>query len=173
MARLLREILEAQLGPGSVVQGVDAVRAAEDVRRACEEMLRRCHVLLVVIGPGWLTAPDDSGCPGLRSGSDCVRSAIRAAVEVGLDVMPVHLDRAWPVRQQDLPADIVAMANRAPHLLRHDSIDIDLQSLLDDITHVLPEHRQPAKSRAIAEAVPPDILSDLVEALRSSGDQSR
>jgi len=83
----------------SIEPGVDF---AEVITRA----VGSCDVLLAVIGPGWLTAPDEAGQRRLDDPDDLVRLEVEAALARDVRVIPVLVEDATMPRRKDLPEDL-------------------------------------------------------------------
>ncbi len=62
--------------------------------RALTDAVSSCDVMLVLIGPSWLTAVDDDGASRLRNPRDWVVQEIEAALARDVTVIPVLVDRA-------------------------------------------------------------------------------
>ena len=59
--RLFDDLIQ-QFGEQTVFMDVAGIEAGRDFRKAIEESVAQCGVLLVVMGPEWLTAKDESWC---------------------------------------------------------------------------------------------------------------
>jgi hypothetical protein len=108
----LADALEAALGPGSVFRDVDDIAPGEDFVTAIEQALARSAALLVVIGRHWLQAADAAGRRRLDQPQDFVRLEIRLALERGIRVIPLLVDRAAMPTEGELPPDIAPLARR-------------------------------------------------------------
>src|SRR5215207_8398557 len=75
----LRDALAARFGERNIFQDVTAVRPGEDFTRAIDAALSQSDVVLVVIGPQWVTSAGPDGEPRLARQDDYVRAELIAA----------------------------------------------------------------------------------------------
>lgn len=122
--------LVAQFGRERVFRDVDAIPAGEDFVEAIRHRIRQADVLLVLIGPRWLTATDAEGRWRLADDGDFVRIEILGALKRGMRVIPVLLQDATMPRAQDLPGGLAPLAQRNAFEIRNTSFDRDLAELL-------------------------------------------
>jgi hypothetical protein len=71
-----------------------------------------CSALVAVIGERWLTITDEHGQRRLDDPDDFVRLEIEAALNRGVRVIPVLVDRATMPRSADLPPGLQPLARR-------------------------------------------------------------
>ena len=81
----LTDALEQRLGIGSVFRDVDDIRPGADFETAIEHNLEKVQAVLVIIGPGWLSAGRD-GERRLDRADDYVRREIECALASGKPV---------------------------------------------------------------------------------------
>src|SRR5262249_14994441 len=106
-----------------------------------------CSVLLVVIGPRWLSLTDKTGLRRIDNPQDWIRREIAEALSGGLRVIPVLTgDAALPV-EADLPQDIAGLSRRQYLTLRHRYATVDLAVLVARITEADPELAEVAAQR--------------------------
>jgi hypothetical protein len=89
---------------------VDSIEAGVDFRRVISDAVNACGVVVVLIGPQWATLADEEGRRRLDDPDDYVRFEIRTALRRGVRVIPVLVEGARPVRQQELPPDLRRLA---------------------------------------------------------------
>jgi hypothetical protein len=97
--------LRQEFGRDQVFMDIDipvGVNFVEHIDRT----IGAADVLIVLIGDDWLALRDDREGRRLDDPSDFVRSEIRAALQRGLVVIPVLVERASMPRHRDLPEDI-------------------------------------------------------------------
>ncbi len=100
-------------GDGRVFRDIEDIAAGDDFVLAIRETLAKYDVVLVVIGPSWLTLTDDSGHRRLDNPKDLVRLEIAEALERrGTRVIPVLVDGAKMPAAEDLPKPLVPLATR-------------------------------------------------------------
>jgi hypothetical protein len=68
--------------------------------------------MLVLIGPDWLTASDETGRPRLENPEDYVRIEVGSALRFGKRVIPVLLQETEMPRADTLPEPLKALARR-------------------------------------------------------------
>lgn len=85
----LYDRLAEYFGDDLVFMDVDDIEPGENFVRVLESTLNRCGVLLVMIGPRWLTAESISGIPRLNNPQDFVRIEIERAIARNIRVIPV------------------------------------------------------------------------------------
>jgi hypothetical protein len=94
-------------------------------------------VLVTLIGRQWATLTDDEGHRRLNNPDDYVRFEVQAALERGVRVIPVLVDGARPLRQQQLPSGLQKLARLNALELSHDRFEYDVHRLVDTIQRVL------------------------------------
>src|SRR5262249_3605363 len=107
-AALIDRELSASLGSDRVFLGSRSIPAGADFAEEILGRLRACSVLLVVIGPRWLTLADAAEQRLIDDPQDWVRREIAEALAAGLRVIPVLTDNATLPAKADLPPDIAA-----------------------------------------------------------------
>jgi len=138
-AIVLRDRLVRTFGPRSVfldVNSLDGVTWRPDIAQAVEA----ARAVLVVIGPGWLTATDAAGQRRLTLVSDVHRAEITTALHnPRTSVVPVLVGGARLPRPDDLPADLQPLLERQARELgaagdrREAELDA-IERLLFDVT---------------------------------------
>ncbi len=86
--------LREHFGPDSVFRDVDNIPIGVDFHQVLIDAISKANILLVVIGPDWLSRGD------LADPNDFVRIEVAAAIEQGVRVVPVLVKNA-PMPQQD------------------------------------------------------------------------
>lgn len=86
--------------------GVDFVNRITDA-------VADCDVLLVVIGPGWATLPNDRGGPRLSDAGDYVRLEVETALgNPDVTVIPLLVGGARMPRADELPESVQPLSRR-------------------------------------------------------------
>lgn len=111
--------LVAQFGQTRVFKDVDSIPAGADFRAALHDAVDRCEVVMVVIGPRWLTATT-GGVRRLDDPGDFVRIEIAHALDRKLPVVPVLVGGAAMPAERDLPPTLSALAFRQALVVRPD-----------------------------------------------------
>ena len=99
--------------------------AAQNVYRYFGDYIRTilpgCRVVLVLIGPNWLEARDETGRRRLDDPQDWVRIEIETALNAsGLDVVPVLVNGARMPRAEELPQSLHPLLRRHAAIIRRD-----------------------------------------------------
>src|SRR5438552_3464598 len=79
--------LVARYGHDRVFKDVDSIPYGSDFREAVDRAIGRCRVLLVVIGPQWVTLADRDGGRRLDKENDLVRVEVETALARGVAVV--------------------------------------------------------------------------------------
>jgi uncharacterized protein len=122
--------LAERFGARNVFRDVDTLAAGEDFQQAVRETLKRCDVLLVLIGPRWLSATDEAGRWRLADENDLVRVEIAGGLEQRLRVIPVLLQGAAMPKAKDLPGELSALTGRNAVEVRDASFNRDVDYLV-------------------------------------------
>lgn len=137
VCRVLAGALMARLGRRNVFLDVDSIAGGELFPRRLEEALRASVVVLVVIGPRWLTAADDHGLRRLDNPADFVRREIELALDSGATVLPLLVHGAAQPAAHDLPPSLQPLAALTPLALHDDPAGApDLASAIRTIRRV-------------------------------------
>ena len=101
----LYDALRRTFGPSRVFRDIDTLEAGADYAEAIEQWLAKSDVVLVVIGPRWLTATDPNGRRRLDDPDDLTRLEVAAALRRGIRVVPVLVGGAAMPSGEELPED--------------------------------------------------------------------
>ena len=94
MAGQLHELLAQTLGRNRVFMGIHDIPPGVDFLAFLSGQVAACDVMLVVIGPNWLTAEDEAGQRRLDQPDDFVAIEIAAALARDIHVIPVLVEGA-------------------------------------------------------------------------------
>jgi hypothetical protein len=144
-ARLLQFQLRERLPDARVFMDLDSIEPGLDFAEVIGEAVGSCVVLVALIGHQWATLTDAEGHRRLDNPDDYVRFEVQAALERGVRVIPVLVDGANPLRQQQLPAELQKLARLNALELSYGRYEYDADRLVNIIQQVL----------AAAPAVPP------------------
>ncbi|MGN9765433.1 toll/interleukin-1 receptor domain-containing protein [Micromonospora sp. SD12] len=145
-AGLVYERLQAEFGAENVFRDCRSMHGGADFPDELWSALRGSAVLLVIIGPDWLTLKDASGRRRIDNPDDFVRREIEEAFSRSIRVMPVLLDGVKPLVGSDLPTDLAALAVRQVVTLRRRHDGADLDHLVKEL-QLLVSRRQPGKPK--------------------------
>jgi TonB family protein len=115
----------------TVFMDVSAIEAGRDFRKAIEEGVTKCGVLLVVMGPEWLNAKNETGARRLDDPADFVRIETASALRRDIPVIPVLVRGALMPTAEQLPEDLKELAYRNCIELTHARWRSDIQLLLE------------------------------------------
>lgn len=125
----------AQVFPAkSVFFDVDGIEPGIDFTRALTERLSTCKVLLVIIGPSWLSSTDERGTRLIDLPNDYVAAEIQAALERNVRVIPVLVDGARMPSESDLPSRLRPLVWRQAVELSHARFTADSEVLVESVT---------------------------------------
>jgi chaperonin GroEL len=143
-ARLLKSELRERIPAAQVFMDLDSIEAGLDFADVIRDALESCAVLVALIGRQWVTIADDGGNRRLDNPDDFVRFEVQTALERGVRVIPVLVDGATPLRQQQLPAELQKLARLNAFELSYGRYEYDATRLLDLIGRALAAVSVPA-----------------------------
>lgn len=129
-AARIRDRLAGVFGSANVFMDVDNLLAGQRFDKELEKALVQCDVFLAVIGPRWMELMRS------RSGEDerdYVREEITAALNRGILVIPVLVERAQLPRRAELPEEIRKMVLHQKHDVAYEHFGRDMQALITAI----------------------------------------
>jgi hypothetical protein len=131
---LLYNELKGQFGEDHVFLDAESIPAGADFAKELLGRVRSARVVLVVIGPRWLTAADPAtGRRRIDDPDDWIRRELVEAFAVGVRVIPVLTDHADLPREAHLPADIAALSRCQYRHLRRREPTADLARIVADL----------------------------------------
>ena len=136
-ARLLQYQLAERFPDAQVFMDLDSIEAGLDFAGVIREAVESCVVLVALIGRQWATLTDEDGQRRLDDLDDFVRFEIQTALERGVQVIPVLIDGARPLRQQQLPAELHELARLNALELSSTRYQRDANRLLELIQRVV------------------------------------
>jgi hypothetical protein len=127
----LADHFETHLRGVSVFRDVETIAPGVDFVEAIERAVSASDVMLVVIGPRWLTLTNAKGIRRLDDPSDYHRQEISHALSLKKLVIPVLVDGARMPEVQDLPEELqkLNLARRNAHELSDKRWDYDVAEL--------------------------------------------
>jgi tetratricopeptide (TPR) repeat protein len=154
-AALIDRELTAQFGSDLVFLDSRSIPAGSDFVEELLGRVRACSVLLVVIGPRWLTLTNGAGQRRIDDPQDWLRREVVEAFTHGLRVIPVLTGDVGLPAEAELPDDIAGLSRRQYVPLRRRYTDVDLAFLVKRIIDADPELAKVAAERHSAtEQVP-------------------
>jgi len=125
----LYEQLVGRFGRSAVFKDVDSIGIGEDFVDVITTSVRSCRTMLAVIGPGWVSAADESSRRRLDQPDDFVRIEIETALGSNIPLIPVLVMGAAMPRSHELPATLVPLARRNAIEISSDHFASDLEKL--------------------------------------------
>lgn len=133
----LADALEARFGSDNVFRDIEDIHPGEDFVLTIERQLASIDVMLVLIGPAWLTVSRD-GVRRIDEPDDFVRMEIEAGLNSGRTVLPVLVGGATMPTEKDLPPAIGALARRQALTLSDAGWSSDLARLVAVLDPLFP-----------------------------------
>lgn len=140
----LADVLVSTFGADNVFRDIEDIHPGEDFVAAIEQQLPAVDVMLVVIGPAWLTV-SRNGVRRLDEHDDFVRREIEAGLKSGKAVLPVLVGGATMPAEKDLPPGIAALARRQSFILSDIGWTSEVARLVAVIKPHFPGSRRPAR----------------------------
>jgi hypothetical protein len=137
-ATLIEQDLSRRFGSDQVFRASKSIRPGDDFSREILAAVRRSHVLLAVIGPGWLDALDGSGGRALDQEGDWVRREICEAFDCDVRVIPVLVGSTGRLNSSALPSCLQPLANCQYIRFSHRNADADLDLLATKLANLVP-----------------------------------
>ena len=153
----LRDRLIERFGTNAVFMDVDTIRPGADFVVTIEEALDSSEIMLVVIGPAWLST-DQDGKRRIDDPGDYVAMEIAAALRRSIPILPVLGDGASMPARSDLPPALAGLAAYNAVRIDHESFDRDTSRVVDATAQELRE-RRPRRINPVAVAVGAAVLA--------------
>jgi TIR domain len=156
----LYDRLAARFARKQIFMDISHIACGVDFRKTVEETVGDCDVLIVVIGPQWLSSTDAQGVRRIDNPEDFVHVEIATALRRDVRVIPVLVDGALMPRSTDLPDDLKALVQRNALRVNASSCDGDCSRLISAVREGLkkrgPEFDQPFRNflKSVADLIP-------------------
>lgn len=149
VGRIYDRLVE-RFGRDAVFKGVDTLPLGVDFRQHLHSSLARFGVILVVIGPEWLSA---EGRERLGQERDLVRFEIESGFELGVAMIPLLLQGAPLPKEEDLPPSIAQLAHHNGLVIRPDpDFHHDITQLIDGVQRIIDQLREGNAERQRGDA---------------------
>jgi tetratricopeptide (TPR) repeat protein len=148
----LRDALTAHFQDGSVFFDVNSIEAGAVFTNSIVAEMTLADVVLVVIGPTWLTAGSSDAASRLDDSQDPVRNEILEALDRNLEIIPVLVGGATMPRPEKLPDAIRSVVLRNALRLSDEQWEDDVKRLASAIKRLVARDRG-AWSPELAKAV--------------------
>ena len=129
----LGDELTRRFGDVALFFDIEAIPAGDDFVEAIEGALAEAEVVIVLIGPNWLSASFSDGRRRLDDPNDLVVVEIATALARRIRVIPVLLAGAIMPSAEHLPVKITSFARRQALELADTRWDYDCERLADEI----------------------------------------
>lgn len=137
----LADALASVFGADNVFRDIEDIHPGQDFVLTIEQQLKSVDVMLVMIGPAWLTV-SRNGVRRLDEPDDFVRREIQAGLASGKVVLPVLVDGASMPAEKDLPPAIGVLARRQSFVLSDTAWGSDVARLVELIKSFFPVRRR-------------------------------
>jgi hypothetical protein len=143
----------------SVFQDREDIALADNYADRIREGLGECGVVLVLMGPSWLTVRNGAGTRRLDDEADWVRREVSLALELRKPVVPVLFDGTRVPDVASLPPDLAALATTQGYDVNGSYLERDL----DDLARRLERDLVAAHAATVAPrtASSPDFVRQL------------
>jgi tetratricopeptide (TPR) repeat protein len=141
----LHDWLAQTFGQQNIFMDVDSIPVGVDFVADLNSQVAACDVVLVVIGPNWLDAKDESGRRRLDNPDDFVAIEIAAALARDIHVIPVLVDGARMPKASELPDPIKSLVRRNAFEMRNAQFRRDADALISKVREALGDEAPDAK----------------------------
>lgn len=149
VAGRLADALVSAFGADSVFRDIEDIQPGEDFAVTIQSQLGAVGVMLVLIGPAWLTA-HRSSVRRIDEPGDFVRLEIEAGLQSGKPVLPVLIGGASMPSENDLPPSIGGLARRQAFILSDQNWAVDVARVAEFIGPRVPPRRRRLLRRGVA-----------------------
>jgi TIR domain len=172
-ARELYDVLVKHFPAEEVFKDVDNIDPGDDFVERVAAAVGSCDVLLVLIGPQWLTISDENGHRRLDNPEDYVRLEIETALTRNIRVIPILVDEARIPRANELPATLAPLVRR--NAVEINPITFDTKRLIATVRKTLEQEfaRRQAEEQARREVEEQARREADEQARREADEQAR
>ena len=141
--------------PERVFRDVGSLEPGIEWREAIDKVLGDADACIVVIGKNWLTMPDAAGKRRLDDPKDTVRQELQTALKSGMRVFPILVGGAKMPAEEELPAELQALARRNALEVSEQDWNEDFEKLVKALERTLGwSPSAPAKGRIPTSSSP-------------------
>lgn len=142
-AALIHSVLSSWFGERTIFRSATSIRPGDDHVSALVDGVRRCEVLLVVIGPRWITSTGRNGQPRLADPNDWVYQELAMAFAQGKRVVPLLLSEARMPTALELPPGITMLSQCQYRRVGHRQFRADMRQIVADLAALFPDLTPP------------------------------
>ena len=140
------EGLSDNFGKGSTFRDLDS-KFGLDFRKVIDDALRKCKVVIVVIGDQWIDVRNKDGGRRLDHPHDHVKIEVETALNLGVPVIPVMVEKASIPKAEDLPEEIKDLERRGGFEFQSGQFfDRSMQILVENLSE---KHHIPLRNKDI------------------------
>jgi formylglycine-generating enzyme required for sulfatase activity len=141
----IRDRLKTAFGEQSVFRDLVDIPSGVDFRTVLEQETTGCDVMLVIIGPLWVSITDDQGNKRLSNPGDWTRieveTGLRRLEEGTVRVFPILVQNAVTPSASELPESLRQLMNQNAISIHDDPyFDFDMDRLIQDIKNSISYH---------------------------------
>jgi hypothetical protein len=135
IAARIKDWLVLRYGKDKVFFDMHSIPYGTYWEQVIHETIQKCNALLVIIGPLWVSIPDEqTGVPRLHNPTDPVRREIEIALARGVPTIPVAVLGATIPAENQLPASLHALGKvNGPVIADERHFEFDVKKLMSDI----------------------------------------
>jgi tetratricopeptide (TPR) repeat protein len=151
VAQALRQNLVQALTAEQVFMDVSDLAPGVSFSEEIHRRLHSCSILIAIIGPTWLGAANEAGERRLDDPTDLVRVEIITALENGVHVVPVLVDRTPMPKPELLPESLRRLVQLNAFPIDHHRFDPDVERLTSELLRFI-RSSQPRTFQSCSEA---------------------
>jgi TIR domain len=137
--------LVAAYGKGNVFRDIEHIPVGVDFRAYIRATVRSSDVLVVIIGPNWLSSPN--GRNRIMEPDDPVRMEIETATQSDLTIVPILAEGAQMPAADSLPAELRDFTSlQAAQVDSGPDFQYQMNRMIKSLNTTLKERRQRAKA---------------------------
>jgi hypothetical protein len=162
----LADALVREFGDARIFRDIDDIQAGADFVDTLDRALAACQTMLVVIGPQWLDHRASDGTRRLDQPDDWVRQEVARALQRGIRVIPVLLERTPMPAADALPEALQALVRRQAVPLADAHWTRDVATLIDSLRPRGGPAVAPSGSPALSQRIGAGVKTGLTWAKR-------
>jgi hypothetical protein len=136
-ATMLYSRLTERFGRGQVFMDLALFESDMTLAETVVAAVRSCSIVLVLIGPQWLTITDETGRRRIDDEGDFVRLEVEAALKNNIRMLPIILDEALVPRDDQLPPSLARLVRRNFMALSSERSNFGIDRVLEVVDRVL------------------------------------
>ncbi|HET7158144.1 MAG TPA: TIR domain-containing protein, partial [Burkholderiales bacterium] len=153
-------------GEERVFFDLDTIAPGEDFVEAIDRTLAQSEVMILVIGPRWLTATEPDGRRRIDESADYHRIEVERALQRGIRIIPALVGGARMPGEAQLPEALKKLARRNAVEISDKRFKYDADQLGDEVERIL------EKAQAAAQAQGREDAARLEEARRAEAQEN-